>query len=159
MEAIYAGIPLTGPTQTEHTGPVDLPLDLLLQIDQLMRSEEPFIEARGNRMSPVGFSCTRRYENLLLAMDARAMFLRSLPESGVLELSQTTATGTLTIVAAARLDRCPSPTLSGRAVRFTFNFAAKEFHSEILAAPIYLRAENNQILLAEDGSPLLAEQS
>lgn len=158
MEALYNGIMLTGPTQSEHTGPIAFPWDRLVQIDPLVRGDEKFLADRGNDSCEVTFSCIRRYAGLLAAMDARTNFIRSLAGSGELEFSQYAGGSTLTIVGTAVKGSTPEPELDGRAVRFRFSFHVASFNtSTVEGIGAYARNENGSILRNEDGSPLLAE--
>lgn len=148
---------LTGPTQSEHTGPVEFPWERLVQIDPIFRSERKYVKARGNRSSQITFSCLRRYDTLLAAMQARATLIDSLPGEGELELTQYAGGSTLTIVSTVVLASTPAPELIGRAVRFHFAFVATSLNSEIVAGEgAYLRNENGSIIRNEDGTPILA---
>jgi len=158
MEAIYGGIALTGPTQSEHTGPVAMPWDRLLQIAPIFRADRKLILPRGNKSCQVGFSCVRRYASLLAAMDARAMFIDGLPGEGQLELLQFAGGDTLTIVGDAYLAPTPEPVLKGLAVQFTFAFVVPAFNSTTVPGEgAYLRNDNGSILRNDDGEPLLAD--
>jgi hypothetical protein len=158
MEAIFNGIMLTGPTQSEHTGPIAFPWDRLVQIDPLVRGTGKFLADRGNDSSLVTFECLRRYSGLLAAMDARATFIRSLAGSGELELSQFAGGSTLTIVATAVRGSTPEPALIGIAVRFRFAFHITSLNtSTVVGEGAYQRNENGSILRSEDGTPIIAD--
>jgi hypothetical protein len=158
MEAIYGGIALTGPTQSEHTGPIAFPLDTLLQIAPIFRAQVKTVIPRGNDSFAISFSCIRRYASLLAAMDARAMFIKSLDRSGQLELVQFAGGSTLTIVGDAFRAATPEPVLKGVAVQFTFAFVVPSLNSSIVAGEgAYLRNDNGSILRNDDGEPLLAD--
>lgn len=123
MIAYFAGQALTGPTDSEHTGPVDFPWDTQLEVIPIIRSAYARIAARGNQSGVVGFGCLRRYGSLLDAMEARALFVPGLPRTGQLELIQYAGGHTLVIFGQAGRAPTAAPVLHGRAVEFRFSFA------------------------------------
>lgn len=71
MEATYAGIPLTGPTPSEHSGPVSVPWDIAVQVEPIIRASAPFMASRGNRSADVDFN--ERLEASVRGMNPRML--------------------------------------------------------------------------------------
>lgn len=158
MEAKYAGIILTGPTDSEHCGRIEIPLDVATQVVPLVRSDAPYVASLGNQAHIVTIEITRRYASLLDAMQARASLPRSLPLTGQLELWQDSLASTLIITAAEAVKAaCPSPVLIGRSVAYRFTFLCPVIAAVQAITGSVLRAEDGSILYSEEGFPLLAE--
>jgi len=156
MEATYAGIPLTGPTPSEHSGPVNIPWAVAVQTVALVRSERMYAGGLGNRLAGVEFSAVRRFGSTLDAMLARATFFAELPGEGELVLSQLDAGRMLTLTAQAVLGSAPAPELMGRACRFTWVFHVRDF-AAVVATPGSLLTEEGAGLLSEEDAPIIIE--
>lgn len=153
MEAIYAGIALTGPTASEHSGPVEFPWTIAIEIAPLVGASAPFIGSYGNEQCMVTFGCIRRYASILAAMEARATFIKSLPATGQLELSQFAGGQTLYLIGAAWKAPMPAPVLMGRAVAFTFTFAVKTLTASYSEENI-ITDQDGEAILDENNEPI-----
>jgi hypothetical protein len=158
VEVTFASIPLTGPTPIEHSGPIDFPVNPVLDVRDLVRADEPFIASRGNLKSVASFSCMRQYGSLLAAMEARVKLPRSLPltrEGATIVFTQESGGQLLTITATAWL-MSVQPELFGTACKFSFAFALKGIATAIINTTTRI-TENGFGRLTEDGQTRISE--
>lgn len=155
MEATFGGIALTGPTPSEHLGLVEMPSSLIAEVIPILRAEQPLLRARGNESLQVRLRCVRRYASLLGAMEARAVFMRSLPRSGQLVLTQASGGFLLTLTADGAV-RAPSasPILMGRSLEWDFVFLANRFVSTVTEVASFLRDQSGEFITDSSGSPI-----
>lgn len=156
MQVKYAGIALTGPTVFEQTGNVGFPIARSVYKQQGIRRDEIYMRPMGNKMRTVSLTCWRSFPNILVAMDARADFIDSLPEEGELILRQEALGGFVQQVGYACIESTPEPLLLGRSVQFTFVFTVTGLRSSV-APPTARLTEEGLIRITEDGQVRITE--